>query len=137
MKHSELGAICFFCRKMSAVCGPHLQTSAREEVDQKSAVCKEKRVCFFYFYKKVCTLQHTQQTQLFSLPVPSSTTTTTTIRHHLTLTTVHRRNQHRPPSQPAPPPAFIYHHHSTLSLPSSTTTTTSFFTVTTTSPPEE
>ncbi|KAK1420777.1 hypothetical protein QVD17_22632 [Tagetes erecta] len=29
---------------MSAVCGPHLQTSAEEEVDQTSAVCKKKTV---------------------------------------------------------------------------------------------
>ncbi|KAL4562390.1 hypothetical protein LXL04_034592 [Taraxacum kok-saghyz] len=28
--------------KTSAVCGPHLQTSAAEEVDQKSAVCNKK-----------------------------------------------------------------------------------------------
>ncbi|KAK1437357.1 hypothetical protein QVD17_03148 [Tagetes erecta] len=35
--------------KMSAVCGPHLQTSAEEEVDQTSAVCKKKTVCFFNF----------------------------------------------------------------------------------------
>ncbi|KAK1422495.1 hypothetical protein QVD17_25645 [Tagetes erecta] len=31
-------------REMSAVCGPHLQTSAEEEVDQTSAVCKKKTV---------------------------------------------------------------------------------------------
>ncbi|KAL4556219.1 hypothetical protein LXL04_038863 [Taraxacum kok-saghyz] len=28
------------------VCGPHLQASAAEEVDQTSAVCKKKTVCF-------------------------------------------------------------------------------------------
>ncbi|KAK1407968.1 hypothetical protein QVD17_39596 [Tagetes erecta] len=32
--------------KMSAVYRPHLQTSAEEEVDQTSAVCKKKTVCF-------------------------------------------------------------------------------------------
>ncbi|KAL4570801.1 hypothetical protein LXL04_026464 [Taraxacum kok-saghyz] len=32
--------------KTSAVCGPHLQSSAAEEVDQMSAVCKKKTVCF-------------------------------------------------------------------------------------------
>ncbi|KAL4572602.1 hypothetical protein LXL04_019382 [Taraxacum kok-saghyz] len=32
--------------KTSAVCGPHLQSSAVEEVDQTSAVCKKKTVCF-------------------------------------------------------------------------------------------
>ncbi|KAM0055330.1 hypothetical protein Hdeb2414_s0006g00204871 [Helianthus debilis subsp. tardiflorus] len=32
---------------MSVICGPHLQASAREDVDQMSAVCKEKRVYFF------------------------------------------------------------------------------------------
>ncbi|KAF5801117.1 hypothetical protein HanXRQr2_Chr06g0244401 [Helianthus annuus] len=42
----ELGAVCFFRGKTSAVCGPHLQTSAAEEVDQTSAVCKKKTVCF-------------------------------------------------------------------------------------------
>ncbi|MFS7980985.1 hypothetical protein Hanom_Chr10g00945611 [Helianthus anomalus] len=41
-----LGGVCFFRGKMSAVCGPHLQTSAAEEVDQTSAVCKKKTVCF-------------------------------------------------------------------------------------------
>ncbi|MFS7985445.1 hypothetical protein Hanom_Chr11g00998451 [Helianthus anomalus] len=44
--HKELGAVCFFRGKTSAVCGPHLQTSAAEEVDQTSAVCKKKTVCF-------------------------------------------------------------------------------------------
>ncbi|KAJ0722492.1 hypothetical protein HanOQP8_Chr08g0287251 [Helianthus annuus] len=39
---------------MYAVCGPHLQASTGEEVDQMSAVCKEKRVCFF-LYKKIFT----------------------------------------------------------------------------------
>ncbi|MFS7948295.1 hypothetical protein Hanom_Chr06g00558261 [Helianthus anomalus] len=41
-----LGVVCFFRRKMSAVCEPHLQTSVAEEVDQTSAVCKKKTVCF-------------------------------------------------------------------------------------------
>ncbi|KAJ0563920.1 hypothetical protein HanRHA438_Chr07g0314741 [Helianthus annuus] len=36
---------------MSAVCGPHLQASAGEEVEQRSAVCKEKSVCFFIYTK--------------------------------------------------------------------------------------
>ncbi|KAL4588665.1 hypothetical protein LXL04_001557 [Taraxacum kok-saghyz] len=40
------GAVCFFRGKTSAVCGPHLQTSATEEVDQTSAVCNKKTVCF-------------------------------------------------------------------------------------------
>ncbi|MFS7923373.1 hypothetical protein Hanom_Chr03g00259971 [Helianthus anomalus] len=40
------GVVCFFRGKTSAVCGPHLQTSAAEELDQTSAVCKEKTVCF-------------------------------------------------------------------------------------------
>ncbi|MFS7949895.1 hypothetical protein Hanom_Chr06g00576991 [Helianthus anomalus] len=34
-----------FKMKMSAVCGPHLQASAGEKVDQRSAVCKKKTVC--------------------------------------------------------------------------------------------
>ncbi|MFS7970961.1 hypothetical protein Hanom_Chr09g00827051 [Helianthus anomalus] len=29
----------------------HLQISVGEEVNQMSAVCKEKRVCFFFYYK--------------------------------------------------------------------------------------
>ncbi|KAD5318193.1 hypothetical protein E3N88_18139 [Mikania micrantha] len=33
----EMGAVCFFRGKMSAVCGPHLQTSFVEEVDQTPA----------------------------------------------------------------------------------------------------
>ncbi|KAM0000968.1 putative glycerophosphodiester phosphodiesterase, protein kinase RLK-Pelle-LRK10L-2 family [Helianthus debilis subsp. tardiflorus] len=51
MLEGDLGAVCFFCGKMSAVCGPHLQASAGEEVDQMSAVCKEKMICFFFLYK--------------------------------------------------------------------------------------
>ncbi|KAL4564402.1 hypothetical protein LXL04_028466 [Taraxacum kok-saghyz] len=39
--------------KMSAVCGPHLQSSAEEEVAQTSAVCSKKTVCFF----NICRLQ--------------------------------------------------------------------------------
>ncbi|MFS7905495.1 hypothetical protein Hanom_Chr01g00048391 [Helianthus anomalus] len=42
----HLGVVCFFRGKMSAVCGPHLQTSVAEEVDQTSAVCRKKTVCF-------------------------------------------------------------------------------------------
>ncbi|KAL4574845.1 hypothetical protein LXL04_021684 [Taraxacum kok-saghyz] len=41
-----LGGVCFFEAKTSAVCGPHLQASAAEEVDQTSAVCKKNTVCF-------------------------------------------------------------------------------------------
>ncbi|MFS7896837.1 hypothetical protein Hanom_Chr00s005946g01731461 [Helianthus anomalus] len=40
------GAVCFLRGKMSIVCGPHLQTSVEEELDQTSAVCKKKVVCF-------------------------------------------------------------------------------------------
>ncbi|MFS7953203.1 hypothetical protein Hanom_Chr07g00615801 [Helianthus anomalus] len=40
------GVVCFFRGKTSAVCGSHLQTFAAEEVDQTSAVCKKKTVCF-------------------------------------------------------------------------------------------
>ncbi|MFS7956153.1 hypothetical protein Hanom_Chr07g00651241 [Helianthus anomalus] len=47
-----LGVVCFFRGKTSAVCGPHLQTSAAEEVDQTSAVCKKKTVCFLTSAKK-------------------------------------------------------------------------------------
>ncbi|KAL4590619.1 hypothetical protein LXL04_003556 [Taraxacum kok-saghyz] len=39
---SFLGAVCFFETKTSVVCGPHLQPSAAEEVDQMSAACKKK-----------------------------------------------------------------------------------------------
>ncbi|MFS7907671.1 hypothetical protein Hanom_Chr01g00074061 [Helianthus anomalus] len=35
--------------KMYAVCGPHLQTYVEEEVDQTSAVCKKKSVCFLMY----------------------------------------------------------------------------------------
>ncbi|KAL4592284.1 hypothetical protein LXL04_005272 [Taraxacum kok-saghyz] len=38
----DLGAVCFFEVKTSTVCGPYLQPSAVEEVDQTSAVCKKK-----------------------------------------------------------------------------------------------
>ncbi|MFS8010862.1 hypothetical protein Hanom_Chr14g01301961 [Helianthus anomalus] len=41
-----LGAVCFFGGKTSAVCGPHLLTSAVEEVNQTSTICKKKTVCF-------------------------------------------------------------------------------------------
>ncbi|MFS8011313.1 hypothetical protein Hanom_Chr14g01307571 [Helianthus anomalus] len=46
------GAVCFLRDGMSAVCGPHLLTSVEKEVDQTSAVCKKKAVCFF----NVCRL---------------------------------------------------------------------------------
>ncbi|MFS7971453.1 hypothetical protein Hanom_Chr09g00833021 [Helianthus anomalus] len=42
----NVGAVCFFRGKMSAVCGPYLQTSAAEEVDQTYAVYQKKTVCF-------------------------------------------------------------------------------------------
>ncbi|MFS7950174.1 hypothetical protein Hanom_Chr07g00580251 [Helianthus anomalus] len=42
----HLGVVCFFRGKTSSICGPHLQTSVTEEVDQTSAVCREKTVCF-------------------------------------------------------------------------------------------
>ncbi|MFS7995196.1 hypothetical protein Hanom_Chr12g01115211 [Helianthus anomalus] len=78
-EENDLGVVCFFSGKRSAVCGPHLQASAGEEVDQMSAVCKEKRVCFLYI-KPIHTLNtHNTQNSLsliyFSLP-PSTTTTT-------------------------------------------------------------
>ncbi|KAL4584483.1 hypothetical protein LXL04_009085 [Taraxacum kok-saghyz] len=38
------GAVCFFEAKTSAVCGPHLQASVAEEVDQTSAVCNKKTI---------------------------------------------------------------------------------------------
>ncbi|KAL4584266.1 hypothetical protein LXL04_008862 [Taraxacum kok-saghyz] len=41
-RSSGLGGVGFFEAKTSAVCGPHLQPSAAEEVDQTSAVCKKK-----------------------------------------------------------------------------------------------
>ncbi|MFS7981850.1 hypothetical protein Hanom_Chr10g00955851 [Helianthus anomalus] len=34
---------------MSVVCGPHLQTSVEEEVDQTSVVCKKKAICFLTY----------------------------------------------------------------------------------------
>ncbi|MFS7915165.1 hypothetical protein Hanom_Chr02g00162121 [Helianthus anomalus] len=39
-----LCGVCFFRCKRSTVCRPHLQTSAREEVDQMSAECNKKSV---------------------------------------------------------------------------------------------
>ncbi|MFS7906783.1 hypothetical protein Hanom_Chr01g00063301 [Helianthus anomalus] len=36
-------------RTTSAFCGPYLQTSVAEEVDQTSAVCKKKTVCFLTY----------------------------------------------------------------------------------------
>ncbi|MFS7955516.1 hypothetical protein Hanom_Chr07g00643611 [Helianthus anomalus] len=85
---------------MSVVCGPHLQASAREDVDQMSAVCKKKRVCFFFLQKQLHTnTQHTQQRSALSLQTLSLSTTTTT-------TTA-------PP--PPPPPHHLCHHHRTTS----------------------
>ncbi|MFS7991923.1 hypothetical protein Hanom_Chr12g01076321 [Helianthus anomalus] len=49
MRDNNLGVVCFFRVKMSAVCALHLQTSVAEEVDQTSAVCKKKTVCFLTF----------------------------------------------------------------------------------------
>ncbi|MFS7995897.1 hypothetical protein Hanom_Chr12g01123451 [Helianthus anomalus] len=43
---------------MSAVCGPHLQTSAAEEVDKTSAVCKKKTVCFLTSSSLISNKQH-------------------------------------------------------------------------------
>ncbi|MFS7986014.1 hypothetical protein Hanom_Chr11g01005471 [Helianthus anomalus] len=43
---TRLRCCLFFKGKTSTVCGPHLQTSAAEEVDQTSTVCKKKTVCF-------------------------------------------------------------------------------------------
>ncbi|KAJ0495859.1 hypothetical protein HanIR_Chr12g0613641 [Helianthus annuus] len=88
---------------MSAVYGPHLQTSTGEKVDQRSAVCNEKTVCFFYFYKNLVLLTNTHNTTAnLSLSLLSfTTTTTTTIRHNLL---------HRPPPPPPPPPPSTCHH---------------------------
>ncbi|KAL4561286.1 hypothetical protein LXL04_033450 [Taraxacum kok-saghyz] len=41
-KLANLCVVCIFEVKTSAVCGPHLQPSAAEEVDQTSTVCKKK-----------------------------------------------------------------------------------------------
>ncbi|KAJ0571559.1 hypothetical protein HanRHA438_Chr05g0243251 [Helianthus annuus] len=84
---------------MSVVCEPHLQASAREDVAQMSAVCKEKRVCFFPS-KTTSHTQHTQALSLCSLSLYklSLSTTTTTI------------------APPLPPPPHHLRHHTTASL---------------------
>ncbi|KAF5823341.1 hypothetical protein HanRHA438_Chr01g0038101 [Helianthus annuus] len=58
---------------VQTVCGPHLQASAREDVNQMSVVCKEKRICFLFTSTKT-TSQHTHNTPL-SLSLSSSTNT--------------------------------------------------------------
>lgn len=40
------GDACYFRVKTLAGCGPHLQTSVEEEVDQMFAICKKKTLCF-------------------------------------------------------------------------------------------
>ncbi|MFS7922381.1 hypothetical protein Hanom_Chr03g00248451 [Helianthus anomalus] len=60
-----LGGDCFFRCKTSAVCGPHLQASAGEEVDQRPAVCKERRV--FFTSKKELQNTHNTQHTIFNL----------------------------------------------------------------------
>ncbi|MFS7986580.1 hypothetical protein Hanom_Chr11g01012021 [Helianthus anomalus] len=40
------GAFVTVIGKMFVVCGPDLQTSAAEEVDQTSSICQKKTFCF-------------------------------------------------------------------------------------------
>ncbi|KAL4585061.1 hypothetical protein LXL04_009674 [Taraxacum kok-saghyz] len=44
------------CAKTSTVCGPHLQASAAEEVDQTSAVCNKKTNLFPRYECHLCHL---------------------------------------------------------------------------------
>ncbi|MFS7919802.1 hypothetical protein Hanom_Chr03g00216931 [Helianthus anomalus] len=39
----------FLRGKMTAVCGPHIQTSVEEQLDQTCEVCKKKVVCFLTY----------------------------------------------------------------------------------------
>ncbi|KAJ0855994.1 hypothetical protein HanRHA438_Chr14g0679401 [Helianthus annuus] len=94
-------------KKRSAVCGPYLLTSAGEEVDQTSAVCKEKSACFFILQKPL----H---------PHPNQSTTTV----HSSLLSAFIPTQISPPppshphcrhpsttTVPPPLPTSFHHHH--------------------------
>ncbi|MFS7989011.1 hypothetical protein Hanom_Chr11g01041711 [Helianthus anomalus] len=96
-KRWAYGAVCFFRGKKSVVCRPHLQASTGEEVDQMSAVCKKKRVCFF----STKTISYTQHTQQFSRSALNS----------LSLYNL------SPPPPIAPPPPHHLRHHTTAITP--------------------
>ncbi|MFS7978454.1 hypothetical protein Hanom_Chr10g00915681 [Helianthus anomalus] len=104
----DLGADCFFCRKRSAVCRPHLQAFAEEEVDQLSAVCKEKKVCFFSkkLSSSLLTHKHTQTTPLlFSLCLELSLSINSLSINSLSL------SLQSITTTTAPPPPSNHHHH--------------------------
>ncbi|MFS8011838.1 hypothetical protein Hanom_Chr14g01313741 [Helianthus anomalus] len=114
---------------MSVVCEPHLQASTREDVAQMSAVCKEKRVCFFSS-KTTSTTQHTQALSLLSLylstnslslsttttapllpPPPHTSTITPPPSHHrLSFSTVSLSHRTHTLSLPPPPTHHLRHH---------------------------
>ncbi|MFS7928980.1 hypothetical protein Hanom_Chr04g00327151 [Helianthus anomalus] len=103
---------------MSVVCEPHLQASAREDVAQMSAVCKEKRVCFFL--RKQLQPHNTHKLSLSLQPPPPPHH----LRHHTTAITPPPLSlsmvslSHRTLSlslQPPPPPHHLRHHHCTTS----------------------
>ncbi|MFS7984731.1 hypothetical protein Hanom_Chr11g00989971 [Helianthus anomalus] len=74
----HLGVVCFLRGTTSADCGPHLQTSVAEEVDQTFVVCNKKTVCFFNLYK---------QTTPVSLSLKTTTTINIIHHHHLLVAT--------------------------------------------------
>ncbi|KAJ0857830.1 hypothetical protein HanRHA438_Chr13g0594571 [Helianthus annuus] len=108
---------------MSVVCVPNLQASAREDVAQMSAVCKEKRVCFF----PSKTTSHTQALSFCSLSLSTNSLSLQPpppphhLRHHTTasLSLSLRSLSHRTHSlslqPPPPPPHHLRHHHRTTS----------------------
>ncbi|KAJ0507557.1 hypothetical protein HanIR_Chr11g0507531 [Helianthus annuus] len=94
-----------------------------------SAVCKEKKVCFFIIYKPLLThtllFSHTPSTDLPSSPPPSTTANPPPPsplhhRHHRLslLGLIYCQEQPQPPPPPSLSPRPLSH------LPSSTTTTT-------------
>ncbi|MFS7922326.1 hypothetical protein Hanom_Chr03g00247771 [Helianthus anomalus] len=106
---------------MSVVCEPHLQASAREDVAQISAVCKEKRVCFFFLQKQLQphnTHKLSLSLSALSLSFSLSLQTLSLYNHHhrlslplslrpLSLTehthTLSLYNHHRTTTAPPPP----------------------------------
>ncbi|KAJ0585646.1 hypothetical protein HanRHA438_Chr05g0239091 [Helianthus annuus] len=131
-------------RKRSAVCGPHLQASAGEEVDQMSAVCKENMVCFFLYKTSSRFKTHTQHTvslstlSLYSLSTICTTAIITTATTSPPSPPLHHRHHHHhhhrhhlrlhtstsPATTTSPPPPLHhrhYHHHFTNATTVTTT----------------
>ncbi|MFS7994561.1 hypothetical protein Hanom_Chr12g01107501 [Helianthus anomalus] len=115
LNNLKLRCCLFFLLENLFCCRPHLQASAGEEVDQMSSVCKEKRVCFFFYIKPLLLLlgfntHHTDNLHLHSLSTLSL----------LSLYNLHHRHHH-------------HRHHFTTAI-ITTTVTTSTAIITTTEP---